>query len=123
MRLLLDTHVLIWWDGGRRLPRAVASALKDADDVFISAASAWEVAIKSSLGKVVSTRSIAQASEESGFTELPVTFRHAEQVRALPTHHRDPFDRILIAQAQIERLTLVTHDPLFAMYDVPILRA
>lgn len=122
MRLLLDTHTLIWWDAGRRLPRSVVTAIQGADDVFVSAASAWEVAIKAALGKISSRRNVAQAVDQSGFTELPITFRHAERVRSLAPHHRDPFDRLLIAQAQVEQLMIVSRDPLFALYDVSLLR-
>ena len=80
MRLLLDTHVLIWWDSGARLSREATLAIREADDVFVSVASAWEVSIKGALGKVVTSRSVSTAAESSGFTELPVMFRHAESV-------------------------------------------
>ncbi len=123
MRLLLDTHVLIWWDSGARLSREATSAIREADDVFVSVASAWEVSIKRALGKVVTSRSVSLAAKSSGFTELPVMFRHAESVAALPPHHHDPFDRLLVAQAQAERLTLVTRDPVMEQYDITVLRA
>jgi PIN domain nuclease of toxin-antitoxin system len=123
MSLLLDTHVLIWWDEGRKLTAGARRAIKDADAVYVSAASAWEVAIKIGLGRLRPSRTVEQAAHESGFLELPVTFRHAERVAALPAHHRDPFDRLLIAQAGIEGLTLVTRDPVFARYEVDILEA
>ena len=123
MRLLLDTHVLIWWDAGRRLSAAARTAIRDADAVYVSAASAWEIAIKASLGKVVSSRSVAQATAECGFVELPVTFAHAEQLAALPALHRDPFDRLLVAQALAEDLTVVTRDPAIARYHVTVITA
>lgn len=123
MNLLLDTHVLIWWDEGRKLSAGARRAIKDADVVYVSAASAWEVAIKIGLGRLRPSRTVEQATLESGFLELPVTFRHAEGVVALPAHHRDPFDRLLIAQAGIEDLTLVTRDPVFARYEVDLLEA
>jgi PIN domain nuclease of toxin-antitoxin system len=116
--LLLDTHVLIWWDEGRKLSGAARWAIEAADTVYVSAASAWEVAIKIGLGRLRPTRTVEQAVEESGFLELPITFRHAERVAGLPAHHRDPFDRLLIAQAELEGLTLVTRDPAFAQYAV-----
>lgn len=123
MRALLDTHVLIWWDAGRNLSLDAIEAIQRADDIFVSSASAWEVAIKMSLGKLSTTRGIAIATAESGFHELPITFFHAERVRALPAHHRDPFDRILIAQAQIEDLVIISRDRAFNAYDVPVIRA
>ena len=123
MRLLLDTHVLIWWDEGRRLAAEARRAIADADSVYVSAASAWEVAIKTGLGRLRPTRTVEQAVDESGFLELPVTFRHAERVGKLPPHHRDPFDRLLIAQADVEELTLVSRDSEFARYGVGVIGA
>jgi len=89
----------------------------------VSAASAWEVAIKVALGRLNPSRTVEQAVEESGFRELPITFRHAERVAGLPAHHRDHFDRLLIVQAGVERLTLVTRDPVFGRYDVERIEA
>ena len=123
MNLLLDTHVLIWWDEGRRLAAEGRRAIADADSVYVSAASAWEVAIKTGLGRLRPIRTVEQAVDESGFLELPVTFRHAERVGKLPPHHRDPFDRLLIAQADVEELTLVTRDAVFARYGVGVIGA
>jgi PIN domain nuclease of toxin-antitoxin system len=123
VNLLLDTPVLIWWDEGRKLSGAARRAIEAADTVYVSAASAWEVAIKIGLGRLRPTRTVEQAVEESGFLELPITFRHAERVAGLPAHHRDPFDRLLIAQAELEGLTLVTRDPAFAQYAVERIEA
>jgi PIN domain nuclease of toxin-antitoxin system len=123
VNLLLDTHVLIWWDEGRKLTGAARRAIEAADTVYVSAASAWEVAIKIGLGRLRPTRTVEQAVEESGFLELPITFRHAERVASLPAHHRDPFDRLLIAQAEVEGLTLVTRDPAFGPYAVERIEA
>jgi PIN domain nuclease of toxin-antitoxin system len=123
VNLLLDTHVLIWWDEGRRLAPEARRVIEEADTVYVSAASAWEVAIKIGLGRLRPTRTVEQAASESGFLELPVTFRHAERVVALPAHHRDPFDRLLIAQANIEELALVTRDPVFGRYPVEVIGA
>jgi PIN domain nuclease of toxin-antitoxin system len=89
----------------------------------VSAASAWEVAIKTALGRLRPTRTVEEAASDSGFLELPVTFRHAERVTGLPPHHRDPFDRMLVAQAAVEELTLVTRDPVFARYGVALIEA
>ena len=123
MNLLLDTHVLIWWDEGRRLAADARRAIEAADSVYVSAASAWEVAIKAGLGRLRATRTVEQAARESGFLELPITFFHAERVAGLPAHHRDPFDRLLVAQAEIEGFTLVTRDPVFTRYAVEVIEA
>lgn len=123
MRLLLDTHVLIWWDAGQRLSTAAVNAIRDADEVYVSAASAWEVAIKAALGKITTSRSVALATSDSGFRELPVTFAHAEQLLTLPDLHRDPFDRLLVAQALVERCVLVSRDPLVVQYGVDVIAA
>jgi PIN domain nuclease of toxin-antitoxin system len=123
MNLLLDTHVLIWWDEGRRIAQEARRAIEEADTVYVSAASAWEVAIKTGLGRLRPTRTVEQAASESGFLELPVTFHHAERVTGLPPHHRDPFDRMLVAQAVVEELSLVTRDPVFARYGVALIQA
>jgi PIN domain nuclease of toxin-antitoxin system len=123
VNLLLDTHVLIWWDEGRKLTAAARRAIEEADNVYVSAASAWEVAIKTGLGRLRPTRTVQQAVEESGFLELPITFRHAQRVTGLPAHHRDPFDRLLIAQADVEGLALVTRNPVFGQYGVERIEA
>jgi PIN domain nuclease of toxin-antitoxin system len=123
VNLLLDTHVLIWWDEGRRIAAAARQAIEEADSVYVSAVSAWEVAIKTALGRLRPTRTVEDAVSESGFLELPVTFRHAERVTGLPPHHRDPFDRMLVAQAAVEELALVTRDPVFARYGVDRIEA
>jgi PIN domain nuclease of toxin-antitoxin system len=123
VNLLLDTHVLIWWDEGRRLTARARRAIEEADTVYVSAASAWEVAIKTGLGRLRPTRTVDQAASDSGFVELPVTFRHAELVAILPPHHRDPFDRLLVAQAGVEKLTLVTRDRVFGRYEVAVIEA
>jgi PIN domain nuclease of toxin-antitoxin system len=120
--LLLDTHVFLWWrtDSGR-LKRNVRGAIAEAERVWISAASAWEATIKQRLGKLRLSDSFAWMVQDSHFDELPITVRHADRVADLPPHHADPFDRMLIAQALVERATVVTHDRQFADYDVPIL--
>jgi len=123
VRLLLDTHVLIWWDAGERLAAKAVQAIRAADQVYVSAASGWEIAIKASLGRLETERRVAEAVAESGFEELPVRLAHTEGVEELAWHHRDPFDRLLIAQARAERLTLVTRDRIFHQYEVRILEA
>jgi PIN domain nuclease of toxin-antitoxin system len=123
VNLLLDTHVFIWWDEGARLPAAARTAIRDADAVFVSAASGWEIAIKTSLGRLKPRRTVSEALRDSGFEELPVLLRHTETLSSLPWHHRDPFDRLLAAQALCEGLTLLTRDPVFGQYGVQVLRA
>lgn len=123
MRVLLDTHVLIWWDEGARLHREADRAVRAADQVYVSAVTGWEVAIKTSLGRLRPRRTVTQAVAESGFEELPVRLHHAEALGRLPWHHRDPFDRMLVAQALAEGLTLVTRDPVFRAYRVKLVRA
>lgn len=109
--LLLDTQVVLWaLSGHRRLSRE-ARRLIDQRDVFVSAASIWEIAIKASLGKLDADPAVVrEALAPSGFDELPVTGTHAAHVAALRPHHRDPFDRLLVAQSEIEGLTLLTAD-------------
>jgi PIN domain nuclease of toxin-antitoxin system len=123
VKLLLDTHVVLWWRlDSRRLRRNVRQRIATADIVWVSAASGWEVAIKQSLGKLTLADSFRSMVEDSDFDELPVTLRHAEHVFVLPPHHADPFDRMLIAQARVEGAAVVTHDPQFEQYDVPLVR-
>ncbi len=124
MSLLLDTQVVLWWiHGTPRLPDAVAERIADPGElVVVSAASIWEAAIKAALGKLKLPEALGDAVVEEGFEPLPVTFDHAERAGALPAHHRDPFDRMLVAQALAEGLTIVTHDPAFEPYGVQLLR-
>jgi len=127
MRLLLDTHALLWFcEGSNELSPAARSAMEDArNDCFVSHATAWEVAIKAGLGKlelrVPYDDLFPVAVLANGFTVLTPDFRHYRQVIGLPLHHRDPFDRLLIAQAMAEGLTIVTCDPHFPAYGVPLL--
>ena len=123
-RLLLDTHVFLWWRGiPAELRKEARTAIAEAEIVFVSAATAWEAAIKSSLGRLELPATVEEGVEESGFERLPVTFAHAERVAHLPLHHRDPFDRMLVAQAQVEELTLVTRDEELRVYEVKTLDA
>lgn len=127
MRWLLDTHVLLWALGQpERLSAEIRTALRDpATDVRFSAASIWEIAIKSSLGRldfIHDPEVVRAAAIASGFVELPVFGVHAAAVARLPPIHRDPFDRLLIAQAQIEPCVLVTRDPTLAAYPVQVKR-
>jgi PIN domain nuclease of toxin-antitoxin system len=122
LNLLLDTHVLIWWrTSDWRLGAEARAAIVRADEVFVSAVSAWETAIKIAVGKLRLQESFEAGVESSGFSKLNVTFAHAEQVATLPLHHHDPFDRLLIAQARIEGLTLVSNDQWLVPYGVPLI--
>jgi PIN domain nuclease of toxin-antitoxin system len=121
-RLLLDTHVFLWWRAEpSRLAVEVRERIASADMVFVSAASAWEAAIKVSLGRLELPDTIEAGVLASGFERLLITFAHAERAAGLPRLHGDPFDRMLVAQAQAEGLTLVTHDRLLEPYEVEIL--
>lgn len=122
MSLLLDTHVFLWWrEASDRITAEATQAISEAETVFVSAASAWEVAIKVALGKLRIPGPFESAVRESRLDELPITFGHAAAVTALSPHHRDPFDRMLIAQAMTEQLTLVTHDRRFEPYGISII--
>ncbi len=112
MRLLLDTHIFLWVvKNDRRLSKAIRSKMLNATDVYVSSASIWEMAIKAKLKKLdVDADQMVEAIAESGFIELPITVRHTAAVFHLPAIHRDPFDRILIAQAISEPLTFLTAD-------------
>jgi PIN domain nuclease of toxin-antitoxin system len=122
--LLLDTHVFLWWrTRDPRLSAQVHAAIARAALVAVSAACAWEAAIKASLGKLRLADSFEEGAIASGFTPLAISFRHAALAGALPSHHRDPFDRMLVAQAMSESLTLVTADRQLEPYDVSIIWA
>lgn len=121
-RLLLDTHVFLWWRSEPgRLDDSVLETISSAEVVFVSAASAWEAAIKQSIGRLRLQESFESGVLDSKFEKLPVHFAHAEMVAQLPLHHRDPFDRLLAAQSLIEGLDLVTHDKQFEPYGLNIL--
>ena len=124
MRLLLDTHVVLrQLAGERRLSEAARAAIADADDVLFSVASFAEVGIKVAVGKLVVPESLQQRVAEAGARTLSLSAAHGLAVATLPVHHRDPFDRLLIAQAITEGLTIVTADRRFRRYDVPIVDA
>lgn len=118
MRLLIDTHVFLWAMGGdKKLSKRAEATMLSADAVFVSAASIWEISIKSGLGKLeADVNELVARMEEAGFRELPVTAAHAAAVRDLPDIHRDPFDRLLVAQAITEPLRLLSDDPNVAKY-------
>jgi PIN domain nuclease of toxin-antitoxin system len=123
MRLLLDTHVLVWClSGDRKLPPATAELIRNpATDVYFSAVSIWEVAIKSALGKMrADANAMLKHLVDEGFKELPVMARHTVATVTLPMHHRDPFDRLLVAQSRLESLRLLTDDKIVALYGEPV---
>lgn len=121
--LLLDTHVLLWWLAGDPLDDEVVDRIADpATVVVVSAASILEAAIKATLGKLDVRESLGHVVVEEGFTPLDVTFDHAELAGQLPPHHRDPFDRMLVAQARIEGCEIVSRDRAFDAYGVDVLR-
>jgi PIN domain nuclease of toxin-antitoxin system len=124
MRLLLDTHAFLWWlDDNRTLSLAARDAIRSPDAiVHVSAASIWEIAIKVKLGRLeVQDADPAAEIEANGFVELSITARHAQGAGALPRHHDDPFDRMLVAQARTEDLVLVTHDRGLRRYGIQLL--
>lgn len=125
MRLLLDTHAFLWWVSDfRQIAESARQAIANPDsEVFVSAVSGWEIAIKKAKGRLVTPDNLAAVVEEKRLAHLPLTFDHAERAATLPPHHSDPFDRMLIAQALAEGLILVTRDSRIPLYDVPTLRA
>jgi PIN domain nuclease of toxin-antitoxin system len=125
VRLLLDTHAALWAiSEPHRLADSTRTTIEDGtNEVVVSVASVWEVAIKRKLGKIRLDRSLVVELEEAGVGTLPVVAGHAEAAGDLPLHHRDPFDRMLIAQATLEGLTIVTRDPAFAPYGVALMAA
>lgn len=125
MRLLLDSHVLVWCaTDDSRLSAVVRGIVTDpGHDVFVSLASAWELYIKTKSGKLTLKKDLRQIIAEHGYQIFPITIDHAEVAAALPFHHNDPFDRMLVAQAVTENLTLVTDDRLIGQYNVNILAA
>lgn len=124
MNLLLDTHVFLWWqqDKGRIKPH-VGDAIDAADRVYVSVVSAWEAAIKISLGRLRLQVAFERGVIQSGFEPLLITFAHAAAFETLPALHGDPFDRMLVAQAAAEQLTLVTVDRRIMKYRLPFLDA
>jgi len=125
VRLLLDTSVLLWWGhGDARLGRDASTVIADgANLVVVSAATIWEIEIKRAAGKLSTAGDIARRVVEHGLEALPITFQHAERAGRLPRLHADPFDRMLVAQAQLEGLSIVTSDSRIAQYGVPVLPA
>lgn len=124
MKALLDTHAFLWWIlDDPRLPRRIRDVIAEEDtDLFLSAASCWEIAIKAKLGRITLPARpevfISSQMSENTILPLPIEAGHALHVFSLPMHHRDPFDRLIVAQAKLERLPIITSDPLIAQYKV-----
>lgn len=125
-RLLLDTHTLLWWlSGDQSLGERARAAIADPrNEVFVSAATGWEIAIERAIGKLgIEDEDLDSIVEDEGFAHLPITFFHGTQAGTLPQHHKDPFDRMLVAQAQAEGLTILTADAEIPKYGVHVLSA
>jgi len=122
MSLLLDTHVVLWWlTDDATLSNDIKARLDHDPDVYLSPATVWEVAIKQAIGKLLEPANLPERIRDSGFRELHLTSEHAIAAGRLPLIHRDPFDRMLVAQAQCEDLTLVTRDSDIHKYEVSVL--
>ncbi|MDQ1248408.1 MAG: hypothetical protein QG597_2780 [Actinomycetota bacterium] len=121
MRLLLDTHVVLWWlMDDDTLSTEIKETIDTEAEVLISTASVWEIAIKHALGKLTGPPDLLDIVVNCGLIELPIRSRHAIEAGRLPLLHRDPFDRMLVAQARCDGLTLVSRDPYVRRYDVPL---
>jgi PIN domain nuclease of toxin-antitoxin system len=127
VKLLLDTHAFLWWDSEpAKLPRRVKELCQDPqNEVMLSVVSVWEMQVKSRLGKLELRSSLARIvgdqQERNGIIVLPVTLTHTLALESLPMHHKDPFDRLLIAQAQVEGATLLSRDGVFSAYPVQVI--
>lgn len=122
MRVLLDTHALLWWftDDDRLSETAREIIANEENGIFVSAASAWEIATKQRIGKLPdvpeATERFSELVDADGFLHLPITYLHSLRAGSYPNEHRDPFDRMLAAQSEIDRLTLITKDPAFGRF-------
>jgi len=125
-RLILDTHILLWWlcDSSRLRTKTRNLIANPENDIYISSASVWEASIKRALGKLeFDHEELLVAIKSGGFQEIAITVQHGIVAGGLPRHHDDPFDRMLIAQAQVECFSIITHDAQFKQYDVPVIWA
>jgi len=123
MNFLLDTHILLWFlENDSKLSNQVREVITNPENlIFVSAISAWEISIKQSLGKLIAPSNLEEALRFSRLEVLEMKLVHGIKVADLPMYHKDPFDRMLIAQALVERLTIITVDEKFKLYDVPLL--
>jgi PIN domain nuclease of toxin-antitoxin system len=124
VNLLLDSHCLLWWLGDLPMSDDAKDAIADpTNTVFVSPASIWELEIKAALGKLSVDADLIAEVTDAGMSWLPITAMHGRTAARLPMHHRDPFDRMLIAQAQVEQCKLVTRDSMFGAYELPLIEA
>jgi len=124
VRPLLDTHTFLWWIAGETLSGEATEAIaEETSEVLVSVASAWEIAIKRASGRLHAPVDLDAHLRRNAFSALSIAMDHARAAGALPPLHRDPFDRMLVAQARLEGLVLVTRDPQIGRYDVPVLAA
>jgi PIN domain nuclease of toxin-antitoxin system len=121
VRLLLDTHALLWAAEGRLAGPGREAVEKDAEAVFVSAVTVWEIEIKRALGRLRAPAELLELLDESGFERLPISLEHAREAGRLAPLHADPFDRMLVAQARVEAMTLATADDALARYGAPVL--
>lgn len=127
MKVLLDTHAFLWWimDNPRLSARASNIIAAPETIVYVSAATAWEISVKSQIGKLSLTQPVKQyiptQMTTNGFLDLPITVDHALHIHSLPLHHRDPFDRMLVAQSQLEEMPILSADPLLSRYTVDVI--
>jgi len=123
MNFILDTHIILWWlDDNDSLPKKYRQEIADRNNIcFVSAASVWEISIKSAIGKLDIPDNYLEVLLDQNFREIPISWQHANKVRYLPMHHKDPFDRLLIAQAIVEDLMFLSVDKIISKYDVKIL--
>ncbi len=124
-RILLDTHALIWWfNGDEKLGINAREQISNPENnIYVSAATVWEMSIKQQMGKLVAPEDIESKVEQAGFNSLPISLFHGQQAGKLPLHHKDPFDRMLIAQAQAEGLQILTKDEHFPAYGIRLINA
>jgi PIN domain nuclease of toxin-antitoxin system len=124
VNLLLDSHAILWFAAGSTKLRPDARrAIERAEQTYVSSASIWELSVKHAAGRLVAPDDLPDRLRDLGFVELALGWEHARVAAGLPLHHRDPFDRMLVAQAIVERLTVVTRDPMIDLYGVPVLAA
>lgn len=125
MIYLVDTHVLLWWfDNPAKLSHDARSTIQSSQNaIYVSSVSAWEIIIKKQLGKLTVPDRIFSLIAQENFIELPITIQHTRALEALPLHHSDPFDRLLIAQARAEKATIITRDSAFKKYGAPLVLA